>query len=134
MPAQIQNTCSDLSLGHFHLLVICCQSFRHGSRAGQEDNRLVCQYGQVVNHIKNDDHIVIRRRRRKRNGSNGTIISKKELKSTCSHMIINSRLSFPATEPPDPRRVSEGFQKGSLKGSLKGVSEGFSKGFRRVLG
>ena len=35
-----------------------------------------------------------------------------------------SRLSFPATEPPDPRRVSEGFQ-GSLKGS--------PKGFRRVL-
>ena len=29
-----------------------------------------------------------------------------------------SRLSFPATGPPDPGRVSEGFQKGSLKGSL----------------
>ena len=26
----------------------------------------------------------------------------------------------PVTEPPDPRRVSEGFLKGSLKGSLKG--------------
>ena len=36
-------------------------------------------------------------------------------------MAQESRLSFPATEPPDPRRVSEG------------VSEGFSKGFRRVL-
>ena len=38
---------------------------------------------------------------------------------------IQSRRSFPATETPDPRRASEGFQKGSLKGSLKG--------FRRVL-
>ena len=39
-----------------------------------------------------------------------------------------SRLSFPATEPPDSRRVSEGSQKGFLKGSLKGsrrVLEGF---------
>ena len=27
-----------------------------------------------------------------------------------------SRLSFPATGPPDPGRVSEGFEKGSLKG------------------
>ena len=35
-----------------------------------------------------------------------------------------SRLSFPATEPPDPRRVSEGVS--------EGVSQGFSKGFRRV--
>ena len=34
---------------------------------------------------------------------------------------VGSRRSFPATEPPDPRRVSEG------------VSEGFSKGYRRVL-
>ena len=43
---------------------------------------------------------------------------------------LNSRLSFPATDPPDPRRVSEAFQKGFLKGSLKGfrrVSEGFQK-------
>ena len=40
-----------------------------------------------------------------------------------------SRLSFPATEPPDPRRVSEGFE----KGVSEGVSEGFSKGFTRVL-
>ena len=39
--------------------------------------------------------------------------------------MVGSRLSFPATEPQDPRRISEGFQKGSLKGSLKG--------FRRVL-
>ena len=42
---------------------------------------------------------------------------------------IPSRLSFPATEPPDPRRVSEGVS--------ERVSEGFSfegswKGFRRV--
>ena len=36
---------------------------------------------------------------------------------------------FLLQNPPDPRRVSEGFQKGFLKGSLKG----FSKGFRRVL-
>ena len=42
----------------------------------------------------------------------------------------NSRLSFPATGPPDPGRVSEGFQKGSPKGSLK-VFEGLQKGFRR---
>ena len=43
---------------------------------------------------------------------------------------LTSRLSFPATEPRDPRRVSEGFE----KGVSEGVSEGFSKGFRRVLG
>ena len=36
---------------------------------------------------------------------------------------------IPATEPPDPRRVSEGFLEGSLKGSLKGSSEGISEGF-----
>ena len=29
---------------------------------------------------------------------------------------LRSRLSFPATGPPDPGRVSEGFEKGSLKG------------------
>ena len=29
---------------------------------------------------------------------------------------------IPATEPPDPRRVYEGFMKGSLKGSLKGFN------------
>ena len=47
-----------------------------------------------------------------------------------------SRLSFPATEPPDPRRVSEGFNPRTPEGFQKGfrrVSEGFSKGFRRVL-
>ena len=37
-----------------------------------------------------------------------------------SLVTLESRLSFPATGPPDPGRVSEGFQKGSLKGSLKG--------------
>ena len=45
--------------------------------------------------------------------------------------ISQNTLSFPATEPPDPRRVSEGFQREFLKGSLKGfrrVSEGFQKG------
>ena len=54
--------------------------------------------------------------------------------SECILKALASRLSFPATEPPDPRRVSEGFQKGFLKGSLKGfrrVLEGFQKGFRR---
>ena len=35
------------------------------------------------------------------------------------------KTSFPASGPPDPGKVSEGFEKGSLKGSLKG--------FRRVL-
>ena len=35
-----------------------------------------------------------------------------------------SRLSYLATEPLDPRRVSEGVS--------EGVSEEFSKGFRRV--
>ena len=48
--------------------------------------------------------------------------------------LQDSRLSFPATEPPDRRRVPEGFQKGSVKGSLKGfrrVVEGFWKAFRR---
>ena len=42
--------------------------------------------------------------------------------------MCRSRLSFPATGPPDPRRVSEGSLKGSLKASLKGlwrVLEGF---------
>ena len=32
-------------------------------------------------------------------------------------MCQMSRLSFPATGLPNPGRVSEGFQKGSLKGS-----------------
>ena len=36
---------------------------------------------------------------------------------------------IPATEPPDARRVSEGFQKGSLKGSQKGSLKGSLKGF-----
>ena len=36
---------------------------------------------------------------------------------------MDSRLSFPATGPPDPGRVSEGSVKGSLKGSLKGSAE-----------
>ena len=35
------------------------------------------------------------------------------------------RLSFPATGPPDPGRVSEEVS--------EGVSEGFLKGFRRLL-
>ena len=34
---------------------------------------------------------------------------------------------IPATEPLDPRRVSEEFQKGSLKGSLKGFRRGQSR-------
>ena len=41
---------------------------------------------------------------------------------------LKSRLSFPATEPPDPTRVSEGFS----EGVSEGVSEGSLKGFRRV--
>ena len=40
---------------------------------------------------------------------------------------------IPATEPPDPRRVSEGFQKGSLKGSLKGFKRVFEGVSRRTL-
>ena len=47
-----------------------------------------------------------------------------------------AQLSFPATEPSDPRRVSEGFQKGFRRvseGIFEGVSERFSKGSRRVL-
>ena len=47
-------------------------------------------------------------------------------------MSFWSRLSFPATEPPDQksfRKVSEGVS----EGVPEGVSEGFSKGFRRVL-
>ena len=47
-------------------------------------------------------------------------------------MSVSSQLSFPATEPPDPRRVSEGFPKGFFEGVSEGVSEGFSKGSRRV--
>ena len=42
---------------------------------------------------------------------------------------IESRLSFPATEPLDPRKVPEGFE----KGVSERVSEGFYKGFARVL-
>ena len=42
-----------------------------------------------------------------------------------------SRLSFPATEPPDPRRAPEGFEKGVSEVVSEVVSEGFSKGFRR---
>ena len=38
---------------------------------------------------------------------------------------LDSRLSFPATEPPGFRRVGEGVS--------EGISEGFSKGFGRVL-
>ena len=30
--------------------------------------------------------------------------------------FLESTLSFPAAEPPNPRRVSEGFLEGSLKG------------------
>ena len=37
---------------------------------------------------------------------------------------LESKLSFPATGPPDPRRVFEGFLKVSLKGSLKGFLKG----------
>ena len=37
-----------------------------------------------------------------------------------------SRLSFPATEPPDPRRVSEGVPERSLKGGFRRVLEGSS--------
>ena len=42
---------------------------------------------------------------------------------------VSVKTFTPATEPPEPGRVSEGF----LKGPLRGVSEGFFKGFRRVL-
>ena len=34
--------------------------------------------------------------------------------------VTTTKTVIPATEPPDPRRVFEGFLKGSLKGSLKG--------------
>ena len=40
-------------------------------------------------------------------------------KRTSARKNFGSRLSLPATEPPDPRRVSERSLKGSLKGSLK---------------
>ena len=43
---------------------------------------------------------------------------------------LRSRLSFPAMGPPEPGRVSEAFQKGSLKGLCR-VFEGFLKAFRR---
>ena len=39
-------------------------------------------------------------------------------------VLKGSRLSFPGTEPPDPKRVSEGVSKGSLKG-FRRVLEGF---------
>ena len=57
---------------------------------------------------------------------NGTSFGNKclrELGETAENTKI-SRLSFPATDPPDPRRVSEGVQKGSQKG-FRRVSEGF---------
>ena len=46
---------------------------------------------------------------------------------------FGSRLSFPATGPPDPGRVSERLQKGSQNGVSEGSLKGFLKPFRRVL-
>ena len=40
MTAQITEILLDLSSGRFCFLVICCQSFRHCSRAGQQGNHL----------------------------------------------------------------------------------------------
>ena len=42
--------------------------------------------------------------------------------------FLGSRLSFLATEPPDPRGVSEGFLNGVSERVSEGVSEGFLKG------
>ena len=38
----------------------------------------------------------------------------------CNKMALRSRLSFPATGPPVPGRVSEGVSEGVAEGSLKG--------------
>ena len=42
-------------------------------------------------------------------------------------MPTHIKTFIPATERPDPRRVSEGLQKGSLKGPLKGSPKGFRR-------
>ena len=57
---------SGFGSGHFRFLVICRQSFRHGSREGQEDNHLVHTTGQTTGrirdrHVTDADHIIIRR-------------------------------------------------------------------------
>ena len=39
-------------------------------------------------------------------------------------MVLESRLSFPATGPPDPGNVSEGVSEGVFEGSLKGFRRG----------
>ena len=53
-------------------------------------------------------------------------------KDFCLQPGLASRLSFPATDPPDPRRVSEGSLKGSLKGlRKKGSAEDPSKTLRK---
>ena len=46
---------------------------------------------------------------------------------------LASRLSFPATGPPDPGRVSEGFLQGSLKGFLKGFRRGQPRTPSKIL-
>ena len=58
---------------------------------------------------------------------NRQVIAHSVVKTTLWQTTLLSRRSFPTTdsEPPDPRKVSEGFQKWALKRSLKG--------FRRVL-
>ena len=54
-----------------------------------------------------------------------SLLSCKSLGNLQENLVtLQSRLSFPATGPPDPGRVSEGYQKGSLKGSLKGFWRG----------
>ena len=76
------------------LLLICCLSFRYGSRAGQEDNHLDCESGQVVSHSKNDDHHHQERIR----GWNGIIISKKTKTNTFSHdHRLNPRIPRPTS-------------------------------------
>ena len=64
-----------------------------------------------------------------RRGENQIFGGEKKLLESVGEIFLSSRLSFPATEPPDPRRVSEGVS----EGVSERVSEGFSKGFTRVL-
>ena len=54
--------------------------------------------------------------------------SLESLESLKSRKSLDSRLSFPATGPPDPRRASE-----RVSGVSAGVSEGCLKGFWRVF-
>ena len=55
---------------------------------------------------------------------------RKSLENSYICVILESRLSFPATEPPDARRVAEGSLKGSLKGFRRGQARTLQNPFK----